>query len=66
MQIQDVAPELGAISLRTLPGATGTAGLAVTGEQMLSLVVGVLTVVFLALQIAHLVWKWRRDVGPMR
>ncbi|MET3526186.1 hypothetical protein [Phenylobacterium koreense] len=66
MQINEIAPEVGAISLRTLPGATGTAGLAVTGEQMLSLFVGVLTVIFLALQIAHLIWKWRRDTGPAR
>ena len=61
MQIQDVAPEAGAIALRTLPGATGTAGLAMSGEQMLSLGVGVLTAIFLLIQIAYAVWKWVRN-----
>ena len=31
MQLQDVVPEAGAISLRTLPGAAGTVGFAHTG-----------------------------------
>lgn len=61
MQLQDVAPEAGAISLRTLPGAAGTVGTAMNGEVVMSTIIGVLTIVFLVLQIAHLVWKWRQD-----
>lgn len=61
MQIQDVAPEAGAISLRTLPGAAGTVGTAMSGEVLMSTIIGVLTIIFLGLQVAHLVWKWRRD-----
>ena len=62
MQLHEIAPEAGAIGARTLPGTVGTAGFAMAGEQAVSLVVGVLTVIFLVLQIAHLIWKWRRDV----
>lgn len=61
-QHAELLSEGGRIVAKTLPGAAATAGTAMTGEAALSLIVGVLTVVFLILQIAHLVWKWRRDL----
>lgn len=66
MQIQDIAPEAGAISLRTLPGAAGTVGTAMSGEILMSTVIGALTILFLFLQVAHLIWKWWRDVRADR
>lgn len=61
-QHSDVGGELLRIGAKTLPGGAGTVGAAMTGEQMLSLVVGALTILFLLLQIGHLLWKWRRDL----
>ena len=61
MQIHDVAAEAGAISLRTLPGSAATAGFAASGDRLLSLVIGGLTVTFLLIQIGYAIWKWLRN-----
>lgn len=61
-QHTEYGAELLRIGAKTLPGGVATAGTAMTGEQALSLTVGALTVIFLVLQIAHLLWKWRRDL----
>ena len=63
MQIHEVLPEAGAIGLRTLPGTAGTVGTAMAGQMVMSFAIGAFTLVFLGLQIAHLIWKWRRDAG---
>lgn len=54
----EVTREMGAIAFRTAPGGLATA---VTWGDGVGLVVGLLTVIFLLLQIAHFLWKWRRD-----
>jgi hypothetical protein len=54
----EVSREIGAIAFRTSPGALGT--VATWGDWM-GLVVAALTTVFLLLQIAHFIWKWRRE-----
>lgn len=63
MQIQEVLPEAGAMTARTLPGVAGTVGTAMSGEVVMSFAIGAFTLVFLILQIAHLIWKWRRDAA---
>lgn len=60
-QIHEVLPEAGAMTARTLPGLAGTVGTAVTGEVVMSFAIGAFTLIFLVLQIAHLISKWRRD-----
>lgn len=54
----EVTREISTIALRTTPGGLATM---VTWGDGVGLVVGLLTVVFLLLQIAHFLWKWRRD-----
>lgn len=61
MQVHEVMPEAGAMTARTLPGVAGTVGTAMSGELLMSFAIGAFTLVFLILQIAHLIWKWRRD-----
>jgi hypothetical protein len=51
---QGVGAELGAVALRTSPGAAASV---LTLNQL----VAILTAIFLALQIGHLAWKWWRD-----
>lgn len=63
MQVHEVLPEAGAMTARTLPGVAGTVGTAMSGELMMSFAIGAFTLVFLFLQIAHLIWKWRRDAA---
>ena len=63
MQVHEVLPEAGAMTARTLPGVAGTVGTAMSGELMMSFAIGAFTLVFLVLQIAHLIWKWRRDAA---
>lgn len=61
MNIRDVASEAGGILYKSAPGAAGTAGTALTGDVMLSVLVGLATLLFVLLQIAYLIWKWRRN-----
>lgn len=59
----EMTRELGAIAFRTSPGAVGS--VALWGDWV-GLLVGVLTVIFLLMQMAHFVWKnwWGRKPKP--
>jgi hypothetical protein len=54
----EVTREVSTIALRTTPGGLATAA---TWGDHVGVIVGVLTAVFLILQISHLLWRWRRD-----
>lgn len=60
MQVHEVLPEAGAMTVRTLPGVAGTVGTAMSGEVVISFAIGAFTLVFLLLQIADLIWERRR------
>lgn len=51
----DITRETGAILFRSSPGLLATA-------WTWNGIVAILTVIFLLLQIAHFLWKWRRDI----
>lgn len=61
MNIRELALEAGGIAYRSSPGAAGTAGTALSGDVVLSVMVGGATLLFVVLQIAYLIWKWRRN-----
>lgn len=53
--------EAARIGVSATPGAAGTTWTWVDGQVLLSIVVGGLTAILVGLQIAHLIWKWRRE-----
>jgi len=58
----EVTREVGAIAFRTAPGLVGS--VALWGDWV-GLLVGVLTVIFLLMQIGHFVWKnWLKPNPP--
>lgn len=64
MNTREIAAEAAGIALRTTPGASGTAVAvksAIDGQALISLIAGVLTVIFLAIQIGYTVRKWQRE-----
>ncbi len=66
MNTRDIAAEAVGIALRTTPGAGGTAVAvknAIDGQAIISLIAGVLTVIFLVIQIGYTVRKWPREEG---
>lgn len=66
MNTREIAAEAVGIALRTTPGAGGTAvavKTAIDGQALISLVAGVLTVIFLVIQIGYTVRKWQREEG---
>ena len=52
--------DISVAALQSSPGVTGTGAMQMTGFELAD-VVAVVTVLFIVLQIAHLVWKWRRQ-----
>lgn len=58
----ELTHEVGAMAWRTAPGGIGT--VAYWGDWI-GLVVGILTMIFLLMQIGHFVWKnWLRPKPP--
>lgn len=57
----EMTREVGAIAFRTSPGAVGSVAL---WGDWIGLLVGVLTVIFLLMQMAHFVWKIRQEKKP--
>ena len=52
--------DIGQAAWQVTPGASGTGVMQVTGFELADLVAA-LTAIFVAMQIAYLVWKWRRQ-----
>lgn len=63
MNTREITAEAARIAVSATPGAGGAAWTAADGQFLLSIAVGVVTLVLVVLQIAHLVWKWRRDAA---
>lgn len=61
MTTRDLVSDVGAAAWKASAGAGASAWSAADGQLALSLVVGTLTAIFLAVQTAYLVWKWRRN-----
>ena len=53
--------DIGTAAMQATPGSASTGALLMNGVEAAD-VVAVLTAIFVALQIAHLIYKWRRQV----
>ena len=56
MNTREITAEAARIAVSATPGAGGAAWTAADGQFLLSIAVGVVTLVLVVLQIAHLVW----------
>lgn len=61
MTTRELIGEAGAAMWKAGAGAGASAWSAADGQLALSIIVGALTAVFLAVQTAYLIWKWRRN-----
>lgn len=61
MTTRDLVGEAGAAAWKAGAGAGVSAWSAADGQLAISMIVGALTAVFLAVQTAYLIWKWRRN-----
>jgi hypothetical protein len=61
MTTRELIGESGAAAWKATAGAGAAAWTAADGQVALSIVVAALTAVFMVVQTAYLIWKWRRN-----
>ena len=61
MNSRDLISDAGPVALKATAGAGAAAWNMADGQIAMSIAVGAVTLIYLAIQIAYQIWKWRRN-----